>query len=137
MPCVRGEGKAPELLEAADIRHGLTRGAPCEIALEGRTASAPTGASGWAMIAVRSTPMARASSSSASRRGLSDPATRNRSTPAVRSSETVAIVPSEGSDPDDDLDVADLAQHLGAGRSTPAVEQQVDRRVADAQVRGP
>ena len=39
------------------------------------------------------------------------------------------------SEPDRDGDVADLAQDLGARRAPPAMEQQVDRRVADAQVR--
>src|SRR6188508_1162831 len=96
-------------------------------------ASAPTGASPWAMTAVRSTPIACASSSSASSLGVSDPAARRRSVPASTSARfAVMRVRSES---DGDGDVADLAQDLGAGRAPPAVEQQVDRRITDAQVR--
>ena len=40
-----------------------------------------------------------------------------------------------GSEPDRDGQVADLAEDLGARRPAPAVEQQVDRRLADPEVR--
>ena len=53
------------------------------------SASTPTGASGWARIAVRSTPMAKPSSSSASSLGDSDPAAVSRSMPSWSSAPTV------------------------------------------------
>ena len=57
---------------------------------------------------------------------------RRASRPATRS--RLPIDPA-GSDPDRDLEVAGLPEDLGARRAAPAVEQQVDRRVADPQVR--
>ena len=58
-------------------------------------ASAPTGASRWATIAVRSAPTANPSRSSASSRAVSDPAARRRVVASAMQSPIVAIpVPS-------------------------------------------
>ena len=93
--------------------------------------SARTGTSGYATIAVRSTPTALPSSSSASSRGDSDPAARRRSTPARRSSATVAIAQSRMV-----TDTSPTLRRTSAlVRAPPAMEQQVDRGIADADVR--
>src|SRR5437879_7634656 len=96
-------------------------------------ASAPTGASRWATIAVRSAPMAWPRSSSASRRAVSEPGSRSRDVAPDSSSPIVATVPS-GSEPDRHGQVADLAEDLGAGRATPAVEEEIHRRLPDPEV---
>src|SRR5262245_59633297 len=99
------------------------------------SASAPTGASGWATIAERSTPTAYPRSSSAWSRAVSQAGAVRRSMPSCSSVPTVLTAGSSGSQPDGDRDVPDLAQDLRACRPAPAVEQEVHRCVADAQVR--
>ena len=63
---------------------------------------------------------------------VSEPAARRRSVPA--STRVRVAVIGAASESDGDGDFADLAQDLGAGRASPAVEKQVDRGVPDAQI---
>ena len=134
------EGQAVELLDARGCRrrarrpHG-GRGSP-DTSPPGRRRPAPRG--GRARPSGRPRWRARAA---APRRGAGTRTRRrdSRATPSRSSAPTVLIGTSVRSrlrsQPDGDADVADLAQDLRAGRAAPAMEQQVDRRLADAQVR--
>ena len=90
------EGQPVELLEPADVGHGLAGQTPYEIALERRGRSTPTGASGCATTVVRSTPTAWPEQQLGVSRALSDPASRSRADGRLEERAAAAIATLRG-----------------------------------------
>src|SRR4051794_13719881 len=91
-------------------------------------ASAPTGASLWATIAVLPTPTALASKSSASSRGVSDPASRSRSAPSRSRSPVRGAV---GPETDGSAGPVTVAESLGLVGHDQGIDQVVEVAVHD------
>ena len=136
-PRVDGEGEPVELLDAADVGDRLAGRPPVQRGPERppRRPARPARRGGRRSSSGRRRPRSRAAARRRAAASRTRPP-RSRSMPSrqerPRSVVTARVAASE---PDRDGDVADLAQHLGARGPAPAMEQQVDRRLADAQVR--
>ena len=141
-PSVDREGDPVELLDPADVGDRLAGQPPRQRVLEPCRRLRPDRRVGMgedrrpvdadrerrAAARRRAGPSRSRSAAAARRRSRAAP----RTWPRGRSDRRAA---GRRSEPDRDGDVADLAQDLRGRRPAPAVEQQVDRRVADPEVR--